>query len=231
MFCSATAIVRGRLNDMCAAVEQQMRTRIQAIFQDVYRDYLTVLVGGTPNNPQRRMPREERQLRGRVTSILQTVDDEIAFLEANEDPLGACDGLPTVESQIQAELREEEEHQKGEDDWPNEDVPNDDAPNDDAPNDDVPNDDAPNDGVSNDDEHCPAADARDGDQDPFEDESAQAETSTLFEGEDNVGTDRASRSPKQEPALSPAGQDRYDDDDDDDIPSFEEVFLARFPRG
>ena len=92
MFRQATNAAQGRLDDMCATVESQMRARIQDIFTTIYRDYMTVLVGVSANNLQQRMGREERELRTKIASILAPVDLQFAFIDPNEGPAWAADG-------------------------------------------------------------------------------------------------------------------------------------------
>jgi len=115
MFRRAVDMVEGQLDDMCAKVESQMRAGIQDVFNAVYRDYMTVLIGAGANNPQHRMPHQERELRGRITSLLQAVDGQFAFVQPNLDPAWTLDRAPSAEDKVQAELRSAHGSEYGDD--------------------------------------------------------------------------------------------------------------------
>ncbi|KAF2817072.1 uncharacterized protein BDZ99DRAFT_373364 [Mytilinidion resinicola] len=74
MFRDATDTVKERLSKMVETVDESMRERGDAIFENMRRDYMVIL-GGAHIRPGQVMPRAERMLRKNVLEILLSADD------------------------------------------------------------------------------------------------------------------------------------------------------------
>ncbi|KAF2995752.1 hypothetical protein E8E14_003295 [Neopestalotiopsis sp. 37M] len=73
MFVQACNTVKTHLDAMCRTVQREMNEHVENIFDMVYRDYNTVLIGTTVGRPAKLTP-EERAIRSRVDSSLKKVD-------------------------------------------------------------------------------------------------------------------------------------------------------------
>ncbi|ETS86827.1 hypothetical protein PFICI_00655 [Pestalotiopsis fici W106-1] len=73
MFVQACNTVKTHLDAMCRTVQREMNEHVENIFDMVYRDYNTVLIGTTVGRPAKITP-EERAIRSQVNSSLKKAD-------------------------------------------------------------------------------------------------------------------------------------------------------------
>ncbi|KAF2503115.1 hypothetical protein BU16DRAFT_29835 [Lophium mytilinum] len=87
MFRDATDTVKERLSKMVETVDESMRERGDAIFENMRRDYMAIL-GGVHIRPGEVMPRAERMLRKNVLDFLLSADDHFkAVLDGEVDEI------------------------------------------------------------------------------------------------------------------------------------------------
>lgn len=71
MFRQATDFVQGKLEDMCITVKSKMEDKTREIVDAVFRDYMTVIIGASADDPANRMPRDELDyVKADVTAVL-----------------------------------------------------------------------------------------------------------------------------------------------------------------
>ncbi|KAI1074397.1 hypothetical protein F5B20DRAFT_586283 [Whalleya microplaca] len=94
MFRQATDVVKAQLEKMCRTVEEQMLNQIEDIFEAVFRDYMSVLVGTTVDRRSKISP-QELAMRTNVNSVLLRGDSMFASVLGitDEQESEGMDGL------------------------------------------------------------------------------------------------------------------------------------------